>query len=116
MNENRNPCVVCARNAPNAYLCGQCVSELKNMLHGLAQGQPLPSAHHGQSWIENLEDVVYGKTRQGESARRSTEHSAPLLVNLEASATLDDITNMLWKWIGAINTSTETMHLPGETP
>ena len=87
MTENRNPCVVCARNAPNAYLCGACTSELRSWLHGLANGMVLHNhetnvTYRAAGFLEALEDVRLGRTRLGESARRSTENNTPLMVRL----------------------------------
>lgn len=79
---DRTPCVVCARSAPNAFLCGQCTSELRSWLQGLAGGSELPSGTKSLPWLEALEDVRLGRTRLGESARRSTENNTPLMVRL----------------------------------
>lgn len=69
------------------------------MLQGLAQGQELPSGHRAAGWIEYLEDAALGRTRLGESARRSTERNTPLPVNLRASAMLDDVRCTLSTWV-----------------
>src|ERR1700757_3763452 len=81
------------------FLCGTCPRELKNMLTGLAVGQKLAPGQHGAGWIENLEDAVLGRTRLGESARRSTDRTTPLMVHLEASRLLDNVHGVLIRWI-----------------
>ena len=64
------------------YLCGHCTAELRDMLHGLVYGQDLPNQHQGAGFIEYLEDARFGRTRLGESARKSTEYSRPALAKL----------------------------------
>lgn len=71
------------------------------MLRGLGGGWHLENDHRGYqsaSWLEFLEDVALGKTRLGESARRSTEPGSPMLVNLTASQLLQNMCNMLNMW------------------
>lgn len=42
--------------------------------------------YQGAGWLEALEDVRLGRTRLGESARRSTENNTPLMVRLGPTA------------------------------
>lgn len=81
------------------YLCANCTRELRDMLSGLAHGQQLPNGHRGASWIENLQDGVWGRTRLGESARRSTDRNSPLMVHLDASRLLDNVHATLVRWV-----------------
>jgi hypothetical protein len=82
------------------------------MLIGLATGQELPNGHRGASWLEYLQDCANGHTRLGESARRSTEHGSPLLMNERASGLLSDVHSMLLRWVAAVNTNAEILAAP----
>lgn len=107
-------CQVCT--APtDSGLCGICQRELRDMLVGLAVGQVLPNGTRGQGWLENLEDAALGRTRLGESARRSTERGSPMLHNERASDLYNDITDMLQRWVEIVNVNTETLATQGDT-
>jgi hypothetical protein len=95
-------CEICGGKSQN-FLCGKCESDLKEMLLGLPQ------------WIGYLHDAAVGATRLGESARRSGDLTSPMPCNLSASKIYDDVSNMLWKWVGAVNLANETLNIPGET-
>jgi hypothetical protein len=82
------------------------------MLTGLAVGQVLPNGQRAAGWIEFLEDACHGKTRLGESARRSSEKGSPMLHNERASDLLDNVHEMLIRWVTAVNTNTETLGTP----
>jgi hypothetical protein len=69
------------------------------MLHGLAYGQRLATGQTSAGWIENLQDGVWGHTRLGESARRSTDRNSPLMVHLDASRLLDNVHATLARWV-----------------
>lgn len=69
------------------------------MLMGLAVGQKLAGGKNGAGWIENLTDAVHGLTRLGESARRSTDRNAPLMVHMDASRLLDQVHATLVRWV-----------------
>ena len=69
------------------------------MLMGLAVGQKLPSGTNGAGWIENLQDAVLGRTRLGESERRSTDRTSPMMAHLEASRLLDNVHATLVRWV-----------------
>jgi hypothetical protein len=53
-------CQVCTANS-DAWLCGVCQRELRDMLRGLAVGQELPNGHRAQGWIANLQDAAWGR-------------------------------------------------------
>ena len=87
------------------------------MLNGLA-GRTATNTLTGYSrpadgWIELLEDAALGRTRLGESARRSTEKGSPMLHHPKASQLLDDVHGMLLHWVAAVNANTETLTIPG---
>jgi hypothetical protein len=104
-------CQVCT--APtDSGLCRVCQGELKDMLIGLAVGQELPNGQRGAGWIEYLEDAAHGKTRLGESARRSSEKGSPMLHNERASDLLNNVHDMLIRWVEAVNVNTETLGQP----
>jgi hypothetical protein len=90
-------CQVCARKT-QLFLCQSCSTDLHDLLRGLAVGQELPNGKRAPSWLEYLQDAAWGRTRLGESARRSTEHSTPLPVNLGASQLLENVNGMLLGW------------------
>jgi hypothetical protein len=71
----------------------------------------LPNGQRGAGWIEYLEDACHGKTRLGESARRSSEKGSPMLHNERASDLLDNVHTMLIRWVEAVNTNTETLEI-----
>lgn len=110
------------------FLCGTCQRELREMLTGLAHGDWIPTGSAGRTasggawcierrhpgWLEHLEDAVLGRTRLGESARRSTERNTPIPVNLGASQLLDDTHALLAHWCETISTKTETLTITGE--
>lgn len=98
MTDARNACQACARTSPNAYLCPTCERELHDLLTGLTAGTELPNGRHAPGWLEYLQDAAWGRTRLGESARRSTERNTPLPVNLGASQLLENIKDMLHRW------------------
>lgn len=95
------------------HLCNRCQNNLRDTLtqlayrtatnHTTGEQRPAPG------WLELLEDAALGRTRLGESARRSTEHSTPMPVNLTASQLLEDVHAMLQRWIELINTNHETL-------
>ena len=91
-------CAQCARKT-QLHLCGACETELRDMLLGLAVGWELPNGKHAPGWLEFLEDAALGRTRLGESARRSSDHTTPLPVHIGASDLLDSIQAMLTQWI-----------------
>lgn len=107
-----NKCQRC-QTPSQLNLCPRCTGELRDMLLGLAQGPELPSGHRAAGWIEYLEDAVLGRTRLGESARRSTDLTTPLPVHLGASELLDDVHSTLAKWTAIVNTKTETLAVAG---
>lgn len=104
-------CDVCHAKT-DLRLCHRCQTELKDTLTQLAHrtntnhqtGETRPAP----GWLELLEDAALGRTRLGESARRSTEHSTPMPANLSASDLLHATTAMLTRWAELITTHTET--------
>lgn len=105
-------CGACARKS-QLFLCASCQNDLRDNLTQLARRTAINSVtgetRAAAGWIELLEDAVLGRTRLGESARRSTERNTPLPVNLGASQLLDNIHDMLTMWVGAINVDAETL-------
>ena len=95
-------CQKCAGRA-QTFLCNTCTRELRDMLTGLhtgtgtnmATGERRPMA----GWLEMLQDAVQGQTRLGESERRSTERSSPLMIHTEASRLLDNVHATLVRWV-----------------
>jgi hypothetical protein len=81
------------------FLCGPCQTDLRDMLMGLVRGQELPTGQRAAGFIEYLEDEAWGRSRKGESARRSSECSKPLPVNLGASQLLENVHNTLVGWV-----------------
>lgn len=106
------------------HLCNRCQVDLRDLLTGLAVGQRLPSGQHAAGFLEYLEDAVLGRTRLGESARRSSECSRPALVRLtnneadsfagSPSELLDNVHAMLERWAETISLHTETMTIEGK--
>jgi hypothetical protein len=96
-------CQHCSGRVHDAFICHPCQVELKEMLLGLPK------------WLGYLADAAHGQTRLGESARRSGDLTSPMPCNLSASKIYDDVSNMLWKWVGAVNLANETLNVPGET-
>lgn len=101
-------------------LCTRCQADLKDTLTQLANRTATNHATGEQrpapGWLELLEDAALGRTRLGESARRSTERNTPLPVHLDASQLLDDTHAMLTRWTQAINTTNETLTATGKEP
>lgn len=69
------------------WLCRPCESDLRKMLLDLPW------------WINRLAEKALGQTREGESARRSSDLTSPMPVNLTASSHLDTIHAMLVRWV-----------------
>jgi hypothetical protein len=90
-------CKHCAAKT-QTYLCHNCQTELKHTLTALANGFPLNNGRQSIPYLQALHDEAYGNTCKGESARRSTDHTKPLPVNLGASALLENVKDMLHKW------------------
>ncbi|MBZ4574687.1 hypothetical protein [Mycobacterium avium] len=119
-------CQQCQRQS-DLYLCSECQQDLHDMLQGLAVGQPLGNGHYAAGFIEYLEDAALGRTRLGESARRSNERTTPLPVRLGPAANptretqwagspselLDNLHTTLLDWVTAVNTNTETLAAGG---
>lgn len=93
-------CTHCTRPSPDAFLCNTCIGRLRQMLTDLP------------GWITTLEEAVHGQTRLGESVRRSTEKTGPMLCNLEASELLDYTRSVLVEWVRDI-CETRGMEVPG---
>lgn len=109
-------CKHCHRNS-QLFLCEECQDKAEGMLRGMAAGWDVVNDHktyRTASFLELLEDAVLGQTRLGESARRSTERGSPMPVNLTASDELDNIHAMLTRWTTTLNTSAETLTVPGK--
>lgn len=109
-------CEACGRKTHTGFLCGPCCDELRDMLTGLA-GRTATNNLTGYSrpaegWIGALEDAALGRTRLGESARRSTERGSPMLHHPKSSQLLDDIHGMLLHWVTMINVNAETLTIP----
>ncbi|WP_141245660.1 hypothetical protein [Mycobacterium avium] len=91
------------------------------MLQGLAVGQPLGNGHYAAGFIEYLEDAALGRTRLGESARRSNERTTPLPVRPgpdgdwrgSPSELLDNLHATLINWVAVVNVNTETLSVEG---
>lgn len=110
-------CDIC-HSKSQLRLCTRCQADLKDTLTQLAQRTATNHATGEQraapGWLELLEDAALGRTRLGESARRSTENNSPLPVHLDAATLLNDTHAMLTRWAQAINTTNETLTGPGE--
>lgn len=105
-------CEVCSAKS-QLHLCNRCTTDLRAMLAGLARGEYVRTGSHGRTgsggrwwierrtpgWLEFLEDAALGRTRLGESARRSSDLTMPLPVNLSASALLQQVHNCLARWV-----------------
>lgn len=70
-------CRQCERQA-QLFLCKTCMSELRDMLNGLARGQQLTNGRHSAGWLENLRDAAFGQTKLGSSERRTPRYRQPL--------------------------------------
>lgn len=117
-------CQACQRKS-DLYLCTDCQRDLHEMLQGLAVGQAHPNGERSPGFIEYLEDAKLGRTRLGESARRSNERTTPLLVRLgpdrnatretqwkgSPSELLDNLHETLMNWVAVVNTHTETLSM-----
>lgn len=95
------------------HLCSRCQGELRDTLTNLARrtntNRETGETRPAPGWLELLEDAALGRTRLGESARRSTDRNTPLPVNLGASELLEATTAMLGRWVELINTHCETL-------
>jgi hypothetical protein len=83
----------------------------------MACGDTLENDHRSyqsSGYLEYLEDAALSRTRLGESARRSTDHTTPLPVNLGASALLDNIHDMLARWAETVSLHAETLAIEGK--
>lgn len=110
-------CTVCSAKS-QLFLCTRCQGDLRETLtqfaHRTATNPATGETRTAAGWLEMLEDAALGRTRLGESARRSTERNTPLPVNLGASAVLDDIHHMLIRWVGLVNVNMETVSVTGK--
>ncbi|BCP29590.1 hypothetical protein [Mycobacterium intracellulare] len=114
-------CQQCQRKT-DLYLCTDCQQDLHDMLQGLAIGQQLPTGQHAAGFIEYLEDAKLGRTRLGESARRSNERTTPLPVRPgpdgdwrgSPSELLDNLHTTLTQWVEVVNVRTETLAVQSE--
>lgn len=112
-------CQTCGAKS-QLHLCNRCQTNLRDTLTQLAYrtatnfstGETRPAP----GWLELLEDAALGRTRLGESARRSTENNSPLPVHLDAATLLNDTHAMLTRWAQAINTTNETLTATGKEP
>ena len=105
-------CNVCSRKVDGAFMCGSCRTELTDLLTGLAVGWRVDNGHRAYtsgSYLEFLADAVHGKTRLGESARRSTDKTSPLMAHLKASELFADATHTLSMWAQTVSLATETL-------
>lgn len=70
---NMTKCTHCRRRA-QLFLCNTCISELRDMLTGLAVGQPLPNGRRDAGFLAWLSDAALGKTKLNEQARRTPRY------------------------------------------
>lgn len=78
-------CANCKRPS-QLFGCKRCQDQLRGWLYDTP------------GWLASLLEAVHGETRLGESVRRSSERTSPLLCNLEASAQLDYARSVLTEW------------------
>jgi len=78
-------CGHCGRKSPDAFLCADCATELRDMLVGLPM------------WLNYLHDAAVGQTRLGESERRSSDQSTPMPVNISASELYSQVSMTLFR-------------------
>jgi hypothetical protein len=128
-------CQGCGARSLNAYLCGNCQDELREVLTELALGSriyigdgvdctSIPTDKRGPSLLRYLHDARLGFTRLGESERRSNENSRPALARLSADPETKDsfkgtplelsneIHQTLSYWASVISTTTEALGKP----
>lgn len=115
----------CGRKT-DVHLCADCQRDVEGWLSDLACGWTLTTSagrtYQSESFIDYLSDARYGATRLGMSARRSTEHSAPMLAHLGKHGDFkgspaelhDDLHALLTHWVGVVNTGTETLAVDAE--
>jgi hypothetical protein len=118
----------CCGSKAQLYLCGTCLRKLGEMITNLADGLPLgvpseaPPERDGDRSIpllEALQDAAWGRTRLGQSARRSSENSRPAPCRLtnhptdsfagSPSELLDQAHATLEKWVETIRATTQTV-------
>ncbi len=80
-------CRNCGR-AAQTFLCPRCVTELRDMLTGLAHG-----------WIQYLEDAALGQTKLGESARRTPRYRRRLDGDKSVASQIELLPGEQWEVI-----------------
>lgn len=122
-------CQGCGCRLNSRFLCGDCQSELREVLEELALGCRMhegdePLDFRGPSFLRYLADSRYGFTRLGESERRSNENSRPALARLTnneadsfAGSPLElsnEVHNTLRYWAEAVSGKAENLTLPAQ--
>ena len=111
-------CQICGRKTP-LYTCHTCNQQLADNLNQL-QNHTRADNKLTPSFLEHLEDVRYGRTKIGDSTRRSTDRTTPLPIRLGPHTTWDGspaqlLTNLhheLAEWVEWVNKHHETLTNP----
>lgn len=111
MNET---CRNCSGRSLHAFLCGACEAELQEKLvelgdHTVATNSLTGFSRIALPMLEQLEIEALGQSKKGESSRRSSDQTSPVLYHERACELRDKAHDVLYKWLSAISLNNETL-------
>jgi hypothetical protein len=89
-------CVQC-RGKAQLWLCQPCISDLRDMLIGLARGQRIHNGEYAPGWLESLSDAAQGRTRFGSSERRTPRYRRPLIGESSLASQIELLPGERWE-------------------
>jgi hypothetical protein len=92
-------CTVCAAKCNNGFLCSRCQQDLKQLLDGLAIGNPLGNGRRSRPWLVCLQDAAGGTRLGGIGAAVDGTERSPTPFNERASDELGKVEGILGTWV-----------------
>jgi hypothetical protein len=107
-------CKRCSGRSLHSYLCTGCEAELREKMvelgdHTVATNSITGFSRIAPPMLEQLEIEALSMSKKGESSRRSSDQTSPLLYHERACELRDKAHDILYKWLAAISLDNETL-------
>lgn len=107
-------CKRCSGRSLHAFLCRDCETELREKFvelgdHTVATNSVTGYSRTAPPMLEQLEIEALGQSKKGESSRRSSDQTSPVLYHERACDLRDKAHDVLYKWLSAISLDNETL-------